>query len=101
MPCWLLYQHWFKFEHINVNARNQWPASSDLLTYRSELKERNVYDGHKAVSHLENKLVSKLLLLQIREPSAGPSFERLQVISIFLDKLTLKLLAVIFFIFLD
>ena len=42
--------------------------------------DRNLYDGHKAVAHLENKLVGKLLLLQMKNLPAGPSFEKLQVL---------------------
>lgn len=50
------------------------------ILHRYETTEQNVRDGHKAVEHLEQKLVRRLLRLEQQEPQVyGLNFERLQV----------------------
>lgn len=75
-----------------VTYKDQYRKMKDFdqnVLKRSEANERNVLLGHKAVHHIEQKLVSGLFPIQLKNPMAGFSFERLQLYSDVWNDLTL------------
>nr|CAB3227147.1 uncharacterized protein C6orf118-like [Phallusia mammillata] len=68
--------------HAGVTRRDQFQKLMDFnrnVLRQPETLEQKVRDGHKAVQHLEHKLVTRLLELQLKNLPFGPSFERLQL----------------------
>jgi len=75
-----------------VTCKDQYRKMKDFdqnVLKKSEAVERNVLLGHKAVHHIEQKLVAGLFPIQLKNPMAGFSFERLQLYSDVWNDLTL------------
>ncbi|CAK8687817.1 unnamed protein product [Clavelina lepadiformis] len=78
--------------HAGVTRKDQFQKMLDFdrtILKKHETLEHNLRDGHKAVEHLEHKLVQRLLDLQLKELPLGPSFERLQLYSEIWSDLTI------------
>nr|XP_026692914.1 uncharacterized protein C6orf118-like isoform X2 [Ciona intestinalis] len=70
--------------HAGVSAKDQFQKMVDFertVLRKPETLEQKLGDGHKAVEHLEQKLVSRLMEFRLKNIHHGLSFHRLQLYS--------------------